>query len=88
MSSHRHEHHAHHFSATGRTLLLALLVTAGYSVVEALSAHVVLADMADWDAVLMRLRHLLCERYGIDHLTLQPEPETAVVRWLDREDSD
>lgn len=54
----------------------------------ALSAHVVLADMADWDAVLMRLRHLLCERYGIDHLTLQPEPETAVVRWLDREDSD
>ncbi len=52
----------------------------------ALSAHVVLADMADWDAVLMRLRRLLCERYGIDHLTLQPEPESAVVRWLDRED--
>jgi cobalt-zinc-cadmium efflux system protein len=54
----------------------------------ALSAHVVLADMADWDAVLARLRHLLCERYGIDHLTLQPEPETAVVRWLDREHGD
>ncbi len=49
----------------------------------ALSAHVVLTDMANWEMVLGRLRHLLHERYGIDHPTLQPEAETAIVRWLD-----
>jgi cobalt-zinc-cadmium efflux system protein len=40
----------------------------------ALSAHVVVRQLDDWDTVLARLRHLLHERYDIDHVTLQPEP--------------
>jgi cobalt-zinc-cadmium efflux system protein len=43
------------------------------SEVTALSAHVVLHDMADWREVLERLRALLHERFNIDHVTLQPE---------------
>jgi cobalt-zinc-cadmium efflux system protein len=40
----------------------------------ALSAHVVIHDMAQWDTQLETLRHLLHEQYDIDHVTLQPEP--------------
>ncbi|MGE5241248.1 MAG: cation diffusion facilitator family transporter [Bacteroidota bacterium] len=39
----------------------------------ALSAHVVLERMTDWTDILERMRDLLRERYGIDHVTLQPE---------------
>lgn len=39
----------------------------------ALSAHVVLNDVAQWPLVLNRLRALLHERFAIDHVTLQPE---------------
>ncbi|MFU2488692.1 cation diffusion facilitator family transporter [Thauera sp. WH-1] len=39
----------------------------------ALSAHVVLADARRWPAVLAALRALLHERFGIEHVTLQPE---------------
>ena len=42
----------------------------------ALSAHVVMQDMALWLETLEGLRQMLQERYGIDHVTLQPE--TAV----------
>jgi cobalt-zinc-cadmium efflux system protein len=38
-----------------------------------LSAHVVLADLSAWDAVLERLLAMLVERYRIEHVTLQPE---------------
>lgn len=44
-----------------------------------LSAHVVLADLRRWDDVLVGLRGLLHERYGIDHATLQPEQDVSVV---------
>jgi len=44
-----------------------------------LSAHVVLADLRRWDAVLVSLRGLLHERYAIDHVTLQPEQDATVV---------
>jgi cobalt-zinc-cadmium efflux system protein len=40
---------------------------------SALSAHVVIGDMAGWGAVLERLRQLLRDRFHIDHVTLQPE---------------
>jgi cobalt-zinc-cadmium efflux system protein len=40
---------------------------------SALSAHIVMDDITHWDAVLGRLRGLLHERFGIDHVTLQPE---------------
>ena len=43
----------------------------------ALSAHLVIQTEADWRQVLPRVRHLLEERFDIDHSTLQPEtPET------------
>jgi cobalt-zinc-cadmium efflux system protein len=40
----------------------------------ALSAHIELADLAVWPAVLEESRRVLLERFGIDHVTLQPEP--------------
>jgi cobalt-zinc-cadmium efflux system protein len=39
----------------------------------ALSAHVVLHRLNDWEQLLPQLERLLLERYGIDHVTLQPE---------------
>jgi cobalt-zinc-cadmium efflux system protein len=45
----------------------------------ALSAHVVLRRMDDWTEVLARLKGLLAARFGIDHITLQPETQETVV---------
>jgi len=45
----------------------------------ALSAHVVVQRIDQWPGVLWRLRELLSERFGIDHVTLQPEPLETVV---------
>lgn len=39
----------------------------------ALSAHVVLTDLSRWEEILQATRRLLAEKYGIDHVTLQPE---------------
>lgn len=39
----------------------------------ALSAHVVVASMAQWERTLAALQQRLHERFGIDHVTLQPE---------------
>jgi len=39
----------------------------------ALSAHVVLRNMDDWQAVLRNLQAMLQTRFGIGHATLQPE---------------
>jgi cobalt-zinc-cadmium efflux system protein len=39
----------------------------------ALSAHVVLRQMGDWQAVLHRLQSALANDYAIKHVTLQPE---------------
>jgi cobalt-zinc-cadmium efflux system protein len=39
----------------------------------ALSAHVVVASLAEWEPILGRIRALLRESFGIDHVTLQPE---------------
>ncbi|MCI0749931.1 MAG: cation diffusion facilitator family transporter [Nevskiales bacterium] len=44
----------------------------------ALSAHVVLRHMDDWLRVLQRLRDALARDYGIQHVTLQPEPVPEV----------
>ncbi|HEX9182149.1 MAG TPA: cation diffusion facilitator family transporter [Burkholderiales bacterium] len=47
----------------------------------ALSAHVVVRDMARWDRTLRELQQLLRERFGIAHVTLQPESAApSVVR--------
>jgi len=46
--------------------------------VVALSAHVVLHDLHGWMHVLPAMREMLNDRYGINHVTLQPETE----QWL------
>jgi len=46
----------------------------------ALSAHVVLDDMRNWSAVLLQLRALLQEQFGIEHTTIQPETSTYVLQ--------
>ncbi len=43
----------------------------------ALSAHVVVRDLSHWDRTLPELQALLRSRFGIEHVTLQPEPATA-----------
>ena len=43
----------------------------------ALSAHIVLSDAQHWPAILEAERHLLHERFGIEHITLQPELPAA-----------
>jgi len=41
----------------------------------AVSAHVVVNDLTDWDSRRLELERLLAERFGIRHATLQPETE-------------
>jgi cobalt-zinc-cadmium efflux system protein len=53
----------------------------------ALSAHVVLGQMDQWNAVLSSLRALLRTRFGIEHVTLQPEITAPTVRPLIRHNS-
>ena len=49
----------------------------------ALSAHVVVASMAQWERILGELRERLHKNFGIDHVTLQPElpPVRPLVRY-------
>lgn len=48
----------------------------------ALSAHIMVRDLVVWEGLLDGLRSLLHERYGIEHVTLQPEPTTHVLKPL------
>jgi cobalt-zinc-cadmium efflux system protein len=41
----------------------------------ALSAHVAIGGLESWPETLIRLKALLAQRYGIEHVTLQPEIE-------------
>lgn len=43
----------------------------------ALSAHVLIEDMNTWAEVLEQCRQMLETRYGISHITLQPEPASS-----------
>ena len=43
----------------------------------ALSAHVVVRDLADWHRTLHELQDMLRSRFGIEHVTLQPETAGA-----------
>lgn len=43
----------------------------------ALSAHVVVERLADWESVLPAMKQHLHEAYGIEHVTLQPEPRAT-----------
>ena len=46
-----------------------------------LTAHLVVRDLRQWETVLDASHILLAERFGIDHATLQPEPQTRIVHW-------
>jgi cobalt-zinc-cadmium efflux system protein len=49
---------------------------------SALSAHVVVGSMREWDRILGALQRCLHEKYGIDHVTLQPESDARpLVRY-------
>ncbi len=48
-----------------------------------LSAHLVVGDLRQWETVLDACLALLGERFGIHHVTLQPEPMARTVHWLD-----
>ena len=43
---------------------------------SALSAHVVVGSMQQWDRTLRALQHCLHDKFRIDHVTLQPESTT------------
>jgi cobalt-zinc-cadmium efflux system protein len=43
--------------------------------IESASGHVVLTDGADYDATLQRILGMLKERFGIEHATIQCEPQ-------------
>ena len=45
----------------------------------ALSAHVIVRDLSRWDRTLHELQDLLRERFGITHVTLQPESLSATA---------
>jgi cobalt-zinc-cadmium efflux system protein len=45
----------------------------------ALSAHVIVRDLAQWDRTLHELQDVLRERFGIEHVTLQPESSPQPV---------
>jgi cobalt-zinc-cadmium efflux system protein len=48
----------------------------------ALSAHVVVGSMREWDRTLVALQRRLQEKFGIEHVTLQPESDTRpLVRY-------
>ena len=44
----------------------------------ALSAHIVIRDPVDWPGTLEAAQQLLAERFGIDHVTLQPAWQRSV----------
>lgn len=42
----------------------------------ALIGHLEIGDLQEWPAVLLRIKRMLLDKHGIDHITLQPEPTT------------
>lgn len=69
-------------SVKGVTSVHDLHIWSVSSGVVALSAHVVVRELSVWEDVLAGMRKLLQERYHIEHVTLQPEPLTHVLRPL------
>jgi len=46
----------------------------------ALSAHLLIDDLTDWEDVLRAVVQMLDKRYGIAHVTLQPEPAARMLQ--------
>jgi cobalt-zinc-cadmium efflux system protein len=51
----------------------------------ALSAHLVVEDIREWETVLEWARGMLHDDFGIEHTTLQPEPREATLHPMPRE---
>lgn len=47
-----------------------------------LSAHIEIEESALWDNILKELRTLLVQKFGIDHVTLQPETHFEILQPL------
>lgn len=45
----------------------------------ALSAHVVIDDLTQWDRILHEIAQMLERRFDIEHVTLQPEPAVRTI---------
>ena len=45
----------------------------------ALSAHVVIEDLGEWERIWRDLGRMLVEKFNIEHTTLQPEPRTQTL---------
>ena len=50
----------------------------------ALSAHLEVETLSGWDQLLQQERQMLRRRFGIEHVTLQPETGTHVLRPMSR----
>ncbi len=50
----------------------------------ALSAHLELENLTGWDQLLQQQREMLQQKFGIKHVTLQPETGTHVLRPMSR----
>ena len=66
-------------AVNGVTSVHDLHIWALTSKTTALSAHVVIEDLSQWDFLLTELRNKLKQSYGIEHVTLQPEVQSHVV---------
>ena len=45
----------------------------------ALIGHLRIANLRAWPGILQQIQTMLLERHGIDHVTLQPEPQEPPV---------
>jgi len=50
--------------------------------VVVLSAHVDIRKLSEWDSTLLALRKLLKAKYDIEHITLQPEINYQVIKYV------
>jgi cobalt-zinc-cadmium efflux system protein len=50
----------------------------------ALSAHLEVENLSSWDQLLEQQREMLRQQFGIEHVTLQPETGTHVLRPMSR----
>ena len=66
-------------AVNGVTSVHDLHIWALTSNTTALSAHVVIEDLSQWDFLLTELRNKLKQSYDIEHVTLQPEVQKHVV---------
>ncbi|MEE8387432.1 MAG: cation diffusion facilitator family transporter [Acidiferrobacterales bacterium] len=69
---------------TGITSVHDLHIWALSSGTIALSAHLEVETLAGWDQLLLQERQMLRLRFGIEHVTLQPETGTHVLQPMSR----